>query len=241
MVVCSVPAQQDEEKYNMKRILEPELMNDPEQAAAYAGPDLNNAYWLFMQFFHKYFPGLTPDDAILDLGCGPAAIPLLLARHFRTCEIHCVDGAAQMLAQGKKAAQREQLEHQVHFFQGTLPNKLLLPRDRYGIVISNSFLHHLADPMTLWNAIHEYCLPNAAILIIDLLRPTTKDEAQLLVDKYMPNGPPLLRHDMLLSLCAAFTLDEITTQLQQANLAAKLTLSMATTFQFAVYGHLNES
>jgi len=225
----------------MKRILEPELMNDPEQAAAYAGPDLDNAYWLFVQFFHKYFPDLAPGDAILDLGCGPAAIPLLLARRFRNCEIHCVDGAAQMLAQGEKAVQREGLEQQVQFFRGTLPDKLLLPRNRYGIVISNSFLHHLTDPMTLWNAIHEYCLPNAAVLIIDLLRPTTEEEAQLIVDKYMPGGSPLLRHDMLLSLCAAFTMDEVTAQLQQANLAENLTLSVATTFQFAVYGHLNRS
>ena len=45
-------------------------MNDPAQAAAYAGRDLENAYWLFVQLFHKYFPDLEPNDAILDLGCG---------------------------------------------------------------------------------------------------------------------------------------------------------------------------
>ena len=41
-----------------------------------------------------------------DLGCGPAAIPLRLAKLFRHCQIHCVDGAAQMLIQGKQAVQR---------------------------------------------------------------------------------------------------------------------------------------
>lgn len=224
----------------MERILEPELMNDPAQAAAYAGPDLDNAYWLFVQFFHKYFPGLVADDIILDLGCGPAAIPMLLAQHYRHCQIHCVDGAAQMLAQGKKAAQRAGLEEQIHFFQGTLPDKLLLPRQRYGVVISNSFLHHLTDPMILWNALHQYCLPNAAVLIIDLLRPKTEESARRLVEKYLPGGSPMLRHDMLLSLCAAFTMDEVAAQLQEADLADNLTLSMATSFQFVVYGRLNE-
>ncbi len=242
MLYVSFQRREEKEKgkYQMKRIPEPELMNDPEQAAAYAGPELNNAYWLFVQFFQKYFPTLLPDDAILDLGCGPAAIPLRLARLFNNCEIHCVDGAAHMLAQGKEAAQREGLAHQVFFFQGTLPDKLPLPRERYGTVISNSLLHHLENPMILWDAIHNYCLPNAAVLIIDLLRPASEEQARFVVDKYLPDAPPILRHDMLLSLCAAFTLDEVAAQIKQANLAESLTLTMTTSFQFAVYGHLRE-
>ncbi len=222
----------------MKRIPEPALMNDPKQAAAYAGEDLDNAYWLFVQLFRKYFPGLVPNDAILDLGCGPAAIPLRLAKLFRNCQIHCVDGAPQMLAQGKQAAKLEGLEEQVHFFHGSLPDKLPLPRDRYEMVISNSFLHHLTDPMILWNAIHDYCLPGAAVLIVDLLRPTSEEKAQLLVDKYMPDAPLLLRQDMLLSLGAAFTLEEVKAQLQRANLTKNITLTTPTTFQFAAYGYL---
>jgi len=43
---------------------------------------------------------------------------------------------------------------------------------------------------------------------------------------------------MLHSLRAAFTLDEIATQLQKAGLCEILTLTMATPFQFAVYGQL---
>ncbi len=214
-------------------------MNDAEQATAYAGSALDNAYWLFVQLFHKYFPAPVTNTAILDLGCGPAAIPLRLARYFNSCEIHCVDGAAHMLAEGKKAAQRAGLEERVLFFQGTLPDKLPLPRNRYEMVISNSFLHHLTEPMILWQAIHQYCLPNASILVIDLLRPKNEQEARRIVDSYLPEGSPLLRHDMLLSLRAAFTLDEVEAQLRQAGLAEHLTLTMATPFQFAVHGQLN--
>lgn len=223
----------------MQRVPEPALMNDPRQAAAYAGEDLDNAYWLFVQLFHKYFPDLVPNDAILDLGCGPAAIPLRLAKRFHKCQIHCVDGAPQMLIQGKRAVQREGLEEQIHFFHGNLPDRLSLPRDRYEMVISNSFLHHLTDPMMLWNAIRDYCLPGGAILIVDLLRPTSKEKAQLLVDQYMPDAPALLRQDMLLSLRAAYTIDEVKAQLEQANLTQKISLSMTTTFQFAAYGYLD--
>ncbi len=225
----------------MQRIPEPELMNDPQQVAIYADRYLDNASWLFIQRFRKYFPGLVPTDAILDLGCGPAAIPLRLARHFPQCEIHGVEGAARMLAYGKEAVQRENLGKQVHLFHGILPDNFSLPRQRYEIIISNSFLHHLADPMILWNAIHKYGLPHAAILIIDLLRPANEASAEFVVDTYIPDAPPLLRHDMLLSLQAAYTLEEVTDQLQKANLTEKITLTMASPFQFAAYGYLEKT
>ena len=70
--------------------------------------------------------------------------------------------------------------------------------------------------MILWNAIRDYSLPGGAILIVDLLRPTSEEEAQLLVDQYIPDAPPLLQQDMLLSLRAAYTLDEVKAQLEQA-------------------------
>jgi SAM-dependent methyltransferase len=222
----------------MERVPEPELMNGPEQVAAYAGPGLDSAYWLFVQCFHKYFPDLAPNGAILDLGCGPAAIPLRLARLFSTCEIHGVDGAPRMLEYGRQAVQGEGLEHRVQLIHGILPGKLRLPRSRYEIIISNSFLHHLLDPMILWNALHQYSLPNAAILIIDLLRPASEEQSRAVVDNYMPDASPLLRQDMINSLRAAFTLDEVASQLQQADLTGSLCLKKVTPFQFAVYGTL---
>jgi len=222
----------------MKRVPEPALMNDPKQAAAYAGKDLDNAYWLFMQLFRKYFPDLTPEGTILDLGCGPAAIPQRLAKRYSNCQIHCVDAAPKMIEQGQQAVLRKGLEKQIHFFLGNLPDKLPLPQAQYEIVISNSFLHHLLDPMDLWNALSQYCLPGGAVLIVDLLRPATKKKAQELVDQYMPDAPPLLRQDMLLSLEAAYTMDEVKSQLEEAGLANNISLKMTTTFQFAAYGFL---
>ena len=222
----------------MERVPETALMNDPKQATAYAGKDLDNAYWLFVQLLQKYFPDLEPQDAVLDLGCGPATIPLRLAKLFNKCQLHCVDGAPQMLAQGQQAALQQGLEERVQFFHGNLPDKLPLPQDRYEMVISNSFLHHLNDPMILWNAVRDYCLPGGAVLIVDLLRPASEKKARLLVDQYMPEAPALLRQDMLLSLLAAYTIDEVKAQLEQANLTKNIRLRMTTTFQFAAYGYL---
>ncbi len=225
----------------MKRVLEPESMYDTEHVEAYAGRELDSAYWLFVKCFQKYFPDLIPDGAILDLGCGPAAIPLRLGRLFPNCEIHGVDSSPHMLAYGRQAVQREGLGHQVHLIHGILPGRLHLPRSRYEVIISNSFLHHLADPMALWTALHDYSLPNAAILIVDLFRPPSEERARFVVDKYMADSPQILRQDMMHSLSAAFTLDEIAAQLQEAALDGDLCLTRVTPFQFAVYGTLGDS
>lgn len=222
----------------MRRIPEPELMDDPRQVAAYSGCCLDNAAWLFIQCLRRFFPGLVSNDAILDLGCGPAAIPLRLARLFPDCEIHGVEGARHMLTAGEEAVRREGLEKRVRLFHGILPGTFPLPRERYEMVISNSFLHHLADPMVLWQVIHQYGLPHAAVLVIDLVRPANEKAAELVVDTYLPGAPFLLRQDMLLSLRAAYTLEEVRAQLQKAALSPHLTLTMASPCQFAVHGYL---
>lgn len=225
----------------MKRIPEPELMDDPRNVAAYAGPYLDNGYWLFIQRFRKYFPGIISGGTILDLGCGPAGIPLRLAKLLPRCEIHGVDGSLHMLESGREALLREGLEDRVRLFHGLLPEDFPLAYERYEVIISNSFLHHLADPMVLWKSVRKYGLPHAAVLIVDLLRPANEQSAECVVDSYVPGAPPMLRRDMLLSLQAAYTLDEISAQLQQAGLAESFTLAMASPFQFAAYGYLPEN
>lgn len=227
-------------KKMMERIPEPELMNDPEQVAAYAGPYLDNGYWLFIQRFRKFFPTLAEEGAVLDLGCGPAAIPLRLARLLPQWEIHGVDGSPAMLDAGREAVRREGLEERIRLVHGVLPGDLPLSCTRYHAIISNSFVHHLTDPMVLWQAIRRYGEHRAAILVVDLLRPPDEESAELIIDTYVPDAPPMLRQDMLLSLRAAYTLEEISAQLQQADLAGDLALKMASPLQFAVCGHLTQ-
>lgn len=222
----------------MDRIPEPELMDDASQAAVYAGPHLDNACWLFIQWFRKSFPQLPGQGYLLDLGCGPAAIPVRLARLLPQWRIHGVDGSAAMLACGREAVHHEGLEDRVRLVQGVLPASLPLPLRRYGAVTCNSFLHHLADPQVLWQAIRRYGEPGAAVLVVDLLRPADEQAAERLIDTYVPEAPPMLRRDMLLSLRAAYTVEEVKAQLQQADLADVLVLKMVSPMQFAVSGHL---
>ena len=75
-----------------------------------------------------------------DLGCGPADISIRFAQAHPDCEVDGLDGAPKMLAQGKLAIQKAQLQDRIHLLEGLLPGANL-PRDNYDVIISNSLLH----------------------------------------------------------------------------------------------------
>ena len=72
----------------MQRITEPELMDEAEQARAYAMADFAEPNERFVGYFETEFPDLKT-GSVLDLGCGPGDIVLRLehpphAPHART-------------------------------------------------------------------------------------------------------------------------------------------------------------
>jgi hypothetical protein len=60
--------------------------------------------------------------------------------------------------------------------------------------------------------------PGSPVLVMDLLRPDSPEEAQAIVDRYAAGTPGILRRDFYNSLLAAFTEDEISAQLARMNL-----------------------
>lgn len=201
----------------MLRIPEPELMNDEAQARAYAEADFEAPHSYFIELFQQTFPNLTITGSVLDLGCGPADISLRFARAYPDCEIHAVDAAEAMLAFADKAIQQANLAERIHLVPGYLP-KVQLPHEQYDVVISNSLLHHLANPMSLWQVVQKYAAPGAPVYIMDLMRPTSKAAAQALLAEYAADEPAVLQHDFYHSLLAAYTPQEVEQQLSTLTL-----------------------
>ena len=56
-------------------------------------------------------------------------------------------------------------------------------------VISNSLVHHVPNAFQFWYALKTLAKPGAPVLIMDLLRPDTPEEAQALVDQYAADEP----------------------------------------------------
>lgn len=203
----------------MDRVLEPELMNDLEQALVYARADFEEENQGFVNRFLEYYPDLKAVH-VLDLGCGPADIPIRLARALPECRITGVDGSAPMIALGAEAVRAAGLADRITLRCERVQDTVLA--DRADAVISNSLLHHVPNALQFWYAVRTLAQPGAAVLVMDLLRPDSPEATQAIVDKYAANEPAILRRDFYNSLLAAFTEDEVAAQLAEMNLSRLL-------------------
>jgi polyphosphate kinase len=200
----------------MKRLLEPELMEDESQVKAYAEADFEIPHNEFIKRLKSFIdcPGFS--GTALDLGCGPGDITCRFAKAFPLSKVHAVDGSSPMLNHAKSALTSD-LAQRINFIQGLLPD-VILPHPSYEIIFSNSLLHHLPDPQALWQTIKKYSRPGTRILIMDLLRPANCEDAQTMVNNYAANEPEILQRDFYHSLLAAFSMKEIIAQLEEADL-----------------------
>jgi len=200
----------------MPRVLEPELMDDPEQALVYARADFEKENQGFIDRFLEYYPEFT-EGHILDLGCGPGDIPVRFARTLPSCRITAVDASEPMIGLAGAAVKQAGLADRITFrcerFQAV---SLVEPADA---AVSNSLLHHVPNPLQFWYRLRQLVKPGSPVLVMDLLRPDSPEEAQAIVDCYAAKEPEILRRDFYRSLLAAFTEDEVAAQLAELNLS----------------------
>jgi ubiquinone/menaquinone biosynthesis C-methylase UbiE len=201
----------------IERIPEPELMDDFEQARAYALADFEEPHSRFIDLFRERFADEAMDGVVLDLGCGTGDITRRFAYAFPACRIHAVDGAEQMLMFARQTVDFEMLHERVRLFRRTLPTGPLA-KECYDAVISNSLLHHLADPQVLWDSVKQFAKAGAAVFIMDLRRCASREQAAALVRQYAAGEPEVLQQDFYNSLLAAFTAEEVRAQLAEAGL-----------------------
>lgn len=220
----------------MQRIPEPELMDDPAQALAYARADFSEPHNQFVALFTERF-GTDMNGTVLDLGCGPGDICRRFARALPGCRIHGVDASPNMLSLARADTEAQALSDRIEFHLGYLPGAAL-PLDRYDAVISNSLLHHLRDPCALWRSVKDFARSGAPVFIMDLMRPHSRAAAERLVEEYARDEPELLRRDFLNSLLAAYRPNEVLLQLEQNGLE-QLQIETVSDRHFIVYGHLS--
>lgn len=204
----------------MKRQPEPELMDEPAQAAAYAAADFEAPHARVIELFRGTFPGADIAGDVLDLGCGPGDIALRFARAFPGCRVIGVDGSREMLRCGREIQFRQppEVRDRVLLIHGMLPG-VKLHGQTFDTIVSNSLLHHLHDPAVLWDAVKQFAKPGARVFIVDLMRPADEPDARALTDRYCVGEPEVLRRDFFHSLLAAFTPDEVREQLAAAGLS----------------------
>jgi trans-aconitate 2-methyltransferase len=215
----------------MDRICEPELMDDPLQAQAYAAADFGLTDQAFTErilalLSSRSHPGVN-EQKILDLGCGPGNISFRLADALPEAKVLGIDGAAAMLALAEERRNSQPARWPfLHFHQARLPLSAegLAALSAgfgppYGVIVSNSLLHHLHDPAVLWQAVVQWAGPGTLVMVRDLRRPPSTEALQELVERHAADAPDVLRRDFANSLAAAFLPEEVEAQLEPAGLS----------------------
>ena len=209
-------------------------MDDPAQAQAYALADFSEPHDAFVRHFQRLFPDFR-DGRVIDLGCGAADVTVRFARAYPGAVVDALDGAEAMLRHAHVAVAKAQLQARIR------PRRLRIPSQElgggYDAVISNSLLHHLPQPETLWNAVAMAASPGAPVLVMDLLRPVSRQAAEDLVREHAADAPMLLVRDFMNSLLAAYRPEEVAQQLYACGLET-LSIEAVSDRHWLVWGHV---
>lgn len=200
----------------MKRVPEKEVMDEPEGAAAYARADFSGVNQAFVGNFLAAHPAAARGK-VVDLGCGPADIPIRLAKSAPECSVTAVDASAPMLAIARGALLKSGVGARVTLLEGYLPG-LPLKDGSFDAVVSNSLLHQLPDPAAFWGEVKRLVRPGGSVFVVDLFRPASEAEARRIVEAAAADENPVLKEDFYNSLLAAFSLEEVAVQLADAGI-----------------------
>jgi ubiquinone/menaquinone biosynthesis C-methylase UbiE len=186
-------------------VLEPEVMDTPEEAADYDAMDHTAVNRVFAADFLAAWDGRNP---ILDVGTGTAQIPIELCRQSPQPEVVGIDLAAHMLRVGEANVRRAGLAERIGLH---LVDAKGLPFDdgSFGAVMSNSIVHHIPEPRSVLSEMLRVVVPGGLVFVRDLLRPENPRALQHLVATYAADANEHGRQMFAASLHAALTLDEI--------------------------------
>ncbi|MDY7015073.1 MAG: class I SAM-dependent methyltransferase [Cyanobacteriota bacterium] len=189
----------------MKRVLEPEVMDTPQEAREYDEMD-------FLEVnsdFARRAIALSPPTARgLDAGTGTARIPILICQERPQWQIVGIDLARAMLDRGRHNLAAAGLEERVTL-ECVDAKQMPYADASFDLVLSNSLVHHLPDPLPFFQEMKRVLKPRGAILIRDLLRPPTAERVDRMVEAVGSESSPHQRKLFRDSLCAALTIEEI--------------------------------
>lgn len=197
-----------------ERILEPEVMDTWEDTVEYDSMDFTEVNVAFAQRALELAP---PSGLCLDAGTGTARISILIVQQNPNLFIVGIELSKNMLKLGE-----------LNIYDADLSGKIMLrymdakktsyPDNHFDMVISNSLVHHLPDPLCFLKEVNRILKPNAGLLIRDLIRPSTNKKISMLVQKYASECTDRQRQLFEDSLKASLTIEEVQTLLVQSGI-----------------------
>ena len=198
----------------MKRIVEPEVMDTVEAAEAY---DAMGHGEVDQAFVDRVIALGASTGHFLDVGTGPAQIPILLAQSCPDIHITAIDLSEEMLKIAKRHVADAGLTGRITL-ERVDAKVLPYPDNTFDGLISNSIVHHIHDAMKALQEMGRIVRPKGLVLIRDLIRPETPADAQAFVDRYAANDTPQQQKLYYDSFLAAFTITEVNEMLTQMDM-----------------------
>lgn len=198
----------------MQRVTEPEVMDSSQEAIEYDAMDHLEVNTAFAERAIELGP---PQGFILDAGTGTARIPILMCQWRPQWQIVGIDLAQSMLQVGQKNVELSGLQQQIRL-ECVDAKQLPYPDKYFDMVVSNSLVHHLPNPLPFLLELKRVLKPKGALLLRDLIRPDSLETLEALVERVAADCNDQQKQLFYDSLRAAFTLDEVNELLQQAGL-----------------------
>ena len=201
----------------LHRVLEPEVMDDPEESRLYDEMDHQDVNRNFVQDLLKFAATARPCPEllrVLDLGTGTARIPILLCEAVEGCRVMACDLAVTMLDLAKLNIASAGLSHRIQLYHGDAKDLDCQDAD-CDWVISNSLIHHLPSPQVALAQMIRVVRPGGGLFVRDLMRPSSQSEIEHLVQQYANGEPENSQQLLRQSLAAALSLDEMRSLVQQ--------------------------
>jgi ubiquinone/menaquinone biosynthesis C-methylase UbiE len=198
----------------LDRTLEPEVMDTEEDAAEYEAIDNTEVNSEFVDHVMRVGP---VHGSAIDIGAGPGHVAVLLARRAPEMRVLAVDLADSMLARARAHVAGSGVKSRVVVMRADAKDTGFAASS-FDLVISNSLVHHIPEPVAFFAEVARIVRPSGAILIKDLHRPDDDEMHRALVARYAQDCSPRQRTLFSDSLRAGLTVDEVTQACARAGL-----------------------
>lgn len=156
---------------DLPRKPEPEVMGDADEVEAYASAAGQSYLDAIDNTLVDQVVSLGRASGwLLDIGTGPGGIPLKIAARLPQLRVVGVDYSVNMIRAAHRAAAERGLAGRARFLAGDAC-RLAFPDACFDVVLSNSVLHHLENPVALLDEMARVARPDGAVLLRDLRRP----------------------------------------------------------------------